>query len=62
MRGRCDMEKKSNVGKRFELLLLGLRKDIISKDGKINGRAVAEMSYEEIDEWLKKLKGDFTDD
>lgn len=56
------MKKKSNVGKRFELLVLGLRKDIISKDGKINGKAVVEMSYEEIDEWLEKLKGDLTDD
>ena len=48
--------KKSNVGRRFELLLLGIQEGVVSKEGEIEGKAIVDMSYEEIDEWIEKLK------
>ena len=53
-------EKKT--GKRFELLVLGIRKGIVSKDGKINGKAIVDMTYEEVDELIKDMKGDQSND
>ena len=55
------MKDKPNICGRLELLLLGLRKGIITKDGKINGKAVSEMSYEDIENWIEKLKGGISD-
>ena len=49
-------EKSRNKSiNRFNLLILGLKKGVVSSDGEINGKAIAEMSYEEINEWLEKL-------
>lgn len=44
-----------NMGKRLELLLVGIKRGVVSKDGKIEGKAIVDMSYEEIDEWIEKL-------
>lgn len=43
------------MGKRLELLLVGIKRGVVSKDGKIEGKAIAEMSYEEVNEWIEKL-------
>lgn len=48
-------ETKIKYGRRFELLVLGLKKGIVSKDGELDGKPIAEMTHEEIEKWIEKI-------
>jgi hypothetical protein len=49
------MQMNENMGKRLELLLVGIKRGVVSKDGKIEGKAIVDMSYEEVNKWIEKL-------